>query len=100
MVSYVPKKLHMLPDYTLLLHGKQKNSNNRPCSTLDEVQFVLASTTGTSALNLPPTKDAFQQHCWRDMYQTAIWHASHLPKHSFWDPIGPGGGGDEIKTIT
>ena len=39
---------------------------------MDALRYKLASTTDSSAANLPPTEYAFQQHVSRAMYQTAV----------------------------
>ena len=54
--------------YALLLYGKKGQS----CSTLDELRYILASTTDMSACALPPTEDAFRQHVLRAQCQAAI----------------------------
>ncbi|KAK5932716.1 hypothetical protein CgunFtcFv8_004397 [Champsocephalus gunnari] len=59
--------------YALLLYGQKKREDGRPCTTLDELRYTLASTTDSSAANLPPREDAFQQHVLRAMYQTPRW---------------------------
>ena len=51
----------MARKYALLLYGRKKREDGRPCATLDELRYTLASTTDSSAANLP-TEDAFQQH--------------------------------------
>lgn len=66
-------------------------SNKRvPCATLDQLRYVLASTTDKAAAHLPPTEDAFKQHVLRARYQTSIWCNSHLPKPTLWNPVGNG----------
>ena len=77
-------------EYALLLYGKKKNENGRMCTNLDELRFIIASTTDAASANLPPTEDAFEQHVQRAMYQTAIWCHSHIPKPTLWSPIENG----------
>ena len=76
--------------YALLLYGQKKRVDGQPCTTLDELRYTLASTTDSSAANLPPTEDAFQQHVSRAMYQTAVWCNCHVAKPHLWDPVGGG----------
>jgi len=64
------------------LYGKQKF----PCPTLDKLRYILASTTDRSAAQLPPTKDAFEQHVKRARYQVAMWCRSHDPNPEAWNP--------------
>ena len=80
----------MARKYALLLYGRKKKEDGRPCTTLDELRYTLASTTDSSAANLPPTEDAFQQHVSRALYQTAVWRHSHVPKPHLWNPVGKG----------
>ena len=74
----------------LLLYGQKKRDDGWPCATLDELRYTPASTTDSSAANLPPTEYAFQQHVSRAMYQTAVWCHSHMAKPHLWDPVGGG----------
>ena len=75
--------------YALPLYSPKKKDSER-CSTLDALRYHLASTTDMPASSLPPTEDAFKQHVWRAMYQTAIWCHSYIPKPLLWDPEGKG----------
>ena len=59
------------------------------CTNLDELRFIIASTTDAASANLP-TEDAFEQHVQRAMYQTAIWCHSHIPNPTLWSPIDKG----------
>ena len=38
--------------------------------TLDELRYIMGTTTDKSASMLPPTEDAFKQHVLRAKYQT------------------------------
>ena len=61
-----------------------------PCSTLDKLRYVLASTTDKSAAELPPTEDAFMQHVMKARYQVAIWCQSHIANPVLWELVGNG----------
>ena len=84
------KSLPVAREYALRLYGKKKKENGRMCTNLDELRFIIASTTDAASANLPPTEDAFEQHVRRAMYQTAIWCHSHVPKPTLWSPIDNG----------
>ena len=47
--------------FVLLMHGK----NSKTLSSLSELRFLLATTTGKPATAQPLTEDAFEQHVWR-----------------------------------
>ena len=63
-----------------------KGSKGRRCSSLDELRFILSSTTDKPVASLPPTEDAFRQHALRAKYQTMIWCSSHIAKPSVGNP--------------
>ena len=72
--------------YALLLYGKK----GKDIDTLDELRYVMATTTDKSASMLPPTEDSFKQHVLRAKYQTQIWCQSHIPNQEVVDPVGNG----------
>ena len=86
----VPEALEGARQYALTLYGQKKKTKGEPCTSLDELRCVLASTTDMPVSHLPPTEDAFEQHVQRAMYQTGIWRHSHVPKPVLWDPVGKG----------
>jgi len=47
--------------FVLLMHGKK----TKTLSSLNELRFLLATTTDKPATALPPTEDAFEQHVLR-----------------------------------
>jgi len=59
-------------------------------SSLNELRFVLATTTDKPASILPPTDDAFEQHVLRAQYQVAVWCQSHVAKPENMNPVGHG----------
>ena len=72
--------------YALLLFGKKGSDMD----TLDELRYIMATTTVKSASMLPPTEDAFKQHVLRAKYQTRIWCNSHMPNEEVIEPVGHG----------
>jgi len=42
-------------------------------SSLNELRFILATTTDKAASLLPPTVDAYEQHALRALYQVNVW---------------------------
>ena len=44
----------------------------RNCSSLDQMRYLLASTTDKPASHLTPREDAFKQHVFRARYQINI----------------------------
>ena len=58
--------------FVLLLHGKKAKCQ----AFLDDLRYHLATTTDKPANQLPPTKDAFEQHVLRAQYQVQIWNQS------------------------
>ncbi len=88
--SSLEDSLAIARKFALLLYGNRKKDNGQMCTNLDELRFIIASTTDASSANLPPTEDAFEQHVKRCMYQTAIWCRSHMPNPPLWSPIGKG----------
>jgi hypothetical protein len=77
-------------EYMLKLFGKPRMQNGLPCSTLDELRFVLATTTDKPAAQLPPTEDAFRQHLKRVRVQTVIWCNSHEAGPELCSPVSNG----------
>ena len=69
--------------YALLLYGKKGSDMD----TLDELRYIMATTTDTSASMLPPTEDAFKKHVLRAKYQTRFWYNSHMPNEEVIEPI-------------
>ena len=61
-------------------------NKGRKCKTLDEVRYVLATTTDESATQLPPTENASKEHASRARYQAFIWCHSHLNKPQLDEP--------------
>ena len=82
--------LPMARHYALILYGQKKNQKGQQCTSLDELRYVLASTSDMPASQLPPTQDSFRQHVLRAMYQTAVWCHSHQKKTVLWSPVGKG----------
>ena len=72
--------------YVLSLYGKKAKT----CSSLDQLRYLMASTTDKPASQLPPTEDAFKQHVLRARYQTSIWCQSHIANPSLASPVGNG----------
>ena len=72
--------------YALLLYGKK----GKDADTLDELRYIIATTTDKSASMLPPTEDSFKQHVLRAKYQTQIWCQSHIPNQVAIKPVGHG----------
>ena len=70
----------------LLLYGKKGSD----IDTLDELRYIMATTTDKSASMLPPTDDAFKPHVLRAKYQTRIWCNSHMPNKEEIEPVGHG----------
>ncbi|KAG1681427.1 hypothetical protein GQR58_011823 [Nymphon striatum] len=68
----------------LLMYGKTRKEKSY--ATLDELRFVLSSTTDKPVSSLPPTDDAFRQHSLRAKFQTMIWCRSHIAKPRMRDP--------------
>jgi len=63
---------------------------SKTLSLLNELRFLLATTTDKPASVLPPTEDAFKQHVLRAQYQVAVWCQSHIAKPVDMDPVGRG----------
>ena len=72
--------------YALLLYGKKGSDMD----TLDELRYIMATTTDKPASMLPPTEDAFKQHVLRAKHQTRIWCNSHMPNEVVIEPVGHG----------
>ena len=70
----------------LSLYGCKRRS----CATLDELRYLLATTTDKPSRQLPPTEDAFKQHSLRACYQTMVWCKSHIAKPELVSPVGNG----------
>jgi len=62
----------------------------KACKTLDEIRYLLATTSDKPATQLPPTEDAFWQHALRAHLQTLIWTQTHIAKPNIPDPDGHG----------
>ena len=73
-------------ELVLAMYGKKAKA----CKTLDELRYLLATTSNKLANQLPPTKDAFRQHALRTHLQTLIWTQSHIAKPNIPDPDGHG----------
>lgn len=82
----VPTFLDNVRRFVLLMHGKKTKN----ISSLNELRFVLATTTDKPASLLPPTDDAFEQHVLRAQYQVAVWCQSHIAKPENMNPVGHG----------
>jgi len=65
----VPTFLDTARRFILLMHGKK----SKTLSSLNELCFLLATTTDKPASVLPPTEDAFEQHVLLAQYQVGIW---------------------------
>lgn len=90
LTDRLQESLPVARQYALSLYGPKKKVKGQPCASLDELRYILASTTDMPVAHLPPTEDAFEQHVLRAMYQTAIWCHSHVPKPVLWNPVGKG----------
>ena len=66
------------------------NKNSKTLSSLNELRFLLATTTDKPATALPPTEDDFKQHVLRAQYQVAVWCQSHIAKPVDMDPVSHG----------
>ena len=54
----------------MYLYGNKKLV--KECKSLDEIRYIIATTSDKSASLLPPTDDAFYQHALRAFYQAYI----------------------------
>ena len=70
--------------FILFMYGK--GIKGKPCGTLDELRFRMATSTDKPVSSLPPTDDAFMQHALRAKLQTIIWCNSHIAKPKIVDP--------------
>jgi hypothetical protein len=82
----VPKFLDAARRFVLFMHGKKTKNLN----SLNDLRFMLATTTDKPATMLPPTEDAFEQHVLRAQYQVAVWCQSHIAKPADMEPVGHG----------
>ena len=82
--------------YALLLYGKKGSDMD----ILDELRYIMATTTYKSASMLPPTEDAFKQHVLRAKYQTRIRCNSHMPNKEVIEPDGHGWSACDDEGIT
>jgi len=73
--------------FVLLLYAGKKGKD---INTLDELRYVLATTTDKTAAMLPPTEDSFKQHVLRAKYQTRLWCQSHIASQEVVEPVGHG----------
>ena len=55
--------------------------------TLDELRYIMATTTDKSASMLPSAEDAFKKHVLRAKYQTRIWCNSLMPNEEVIEPV-------------
>ena len=53
---------------------------SKTLSSLNELCFLLATTTDKPVTALPPTEHAFKQHVLRAQYQVAVWCQSRIAK--------------------
>ena len=60
------------------------------CAILDELRYLLATTTDKPSRQLPPIEDAFKQHSLRACYQTMVWCKSHIAKPELVSPVSKG----------
>ena len=90
LTDSLPEALACARQYALTLYGLKKKAKGQPCSSLDELCCILASTTDYAVSHLPPNEDAFKQHVQRAMCQTGIWRHSHVLKPPLWNPVGKG----------
>ena len=60
------------------------------CTSMDQLRYLMATTTDVPAAHLPPTQDAFKQHTMRARYQTSIWCQAHVPCPTLGHPVGNG----------
>lgn len=60
-----------------------------------ELIYTLASAGGASVAQLPETREVLEQHVFRAMCQTAVWHRSRLPKALPRNPTGERAGQSE-----
>ena len=69
--------------YALVLYEKKGSDMD----TLDELRYIMATTTDKSATTLPSTEDAFKKHVLRAKYQTRIWCNSLMPNEEVIEPV-------------
>ena len=65
--------------YKLAMYLYGNNKLVKECKTLDEIRYLIATTSDKSASLLPPTDDAFYQHALRGFYQAYIYSVIDLP---------------------
>ena len=82
--------------FALLLYGKK----GKDVQTLDEMRYLMATTTDKAASMLPPTEDAFKQHVLRAKYQTRILCNSHIVNQEETQPVGHGWSACDDGSIT
>lgn len=73
--------------FVLLLYAGKKG---RGVTTLDELRYVMATTTDKNAAMLPPTEDSFKQHVLRAKFQARLWCESHIAIQETVEPVGHG----------
>ena len=62
LTDSLPEVVECARHYALTLYGVKKKAKSQPCSSLDKLRCILASTTDMPVSQLPPTEDAFEQH--------------------------------------
>ena len=72
--------------FALLLYEK----NGKDVQTLNEMRYLIATTTDKAASMLPPTEDAFKQHVLRAKFQIRIWCNSHIANQEETQAVGHG----------
>ena len=88
LTDCLPEAVVCARQYALILYGVKNKAKSQPCSSLDKLRCILASTTDMPVSQLPPTEDAFEQHVQWAMYQNAVWCHSHVPRPLLWNPVG------------
>ncbi|KAK4885844.1 hypothetical protein RN001_002115 [Aquatica leii] len=61
-------------------------NKDRSIKNLNELRFLLTTTSNKLACELPPTVDAFRLHLKRCIYQLKIWYSSDLSEPVYENP--------------
>ena len=71
------------------LHGSvTARKKAKDFNTIDELCYVLATTTDKTTGMLPPTEDSFKQQVLRVKYQTRLWCQSYIASQEVVEPVG------------
>lgn len=83
LTTNLRESLPVARHHALILYGQKKNEKGDLCTSLDELRYVLASTSDMPDSQLPPTENSFRHHA-------AVWCHSHHKKTVLWSPVGKG----------